>query len=138
MVLFPTPPAPGLAVVLPFTEEPVVVPRAAGPPAAELPPAEPPAEPPPAPPPLCASANALESAKTVASAIVLSFIGCPFVRAGPTTAFQDRSKGNPPPAPFKPLSCSFTSRLSRRTFRRRNQNRAGVTETTISIDGPHV
>jgi hypothetical protein len=70
------------------------VPLAAGPPAAELLPAEPPAEPPPAPPPLCASANVLESAKTVASAIVLSFIGCPFVRAEPTTAFQDRSKGN--------------------------------------------
>jgi hypothetical protein len=46
------------------------VPLAAEPPAAELPPAEPPED-----PPLCASANVLESAKAVASAIVRSFIG---------------------------------------------------------------
>jgi hypothetical protein len=107
MVLFPTPPGAGLAVVLPFTEEPVVMPLAAGPPAAELPPAELPTEPPPAPPALCASANVLESAKTVASSIVLSFIGCPFVRAGPTTPFRDRSKQ------FLHIS------ISRRTFLKR-------------------
>lgn len=70
MVLLPAPPAPGLPVVLPFVEEPVVVPLAAEPPAAEPPPAEPPED-----PPLCASANVLESAKAVASAIVRNFIG---------------------------------------------------------------
>jgi hypothetical protein len=63
--LLMVPPAPELPVVVPFIEEPVVVPLAAEPPAVELPPAE---------PPLCASANVLESAKAVASAIVVSFI----------------------------------------------------------------
>ena len=52
--------------VVPPTEEPVVVPPAAEPPA--LPPAEPPED------PLCANANVPESAKAVASAIVVSFI----------------------------------------------------------------
>jgi hypothetical protein len=63
--LLTVPPAPELPVVVPLMEEPVVVPLAAEPPAVELPPAE---------PPLCASANVLERAKAVASAIVVSFI----------------------------------------------------------------
>jgi hypothetical protein len=67
--LVTAPPAPELPVVVPFVDEPVVVPLAAEPPAVELPPAEPPEE-----PPLCASAKVLESAKAVASAIVVSFI----------------------------------------------------------------
>jgi hypothetical protein len=63
----PTEPA-ARPVVLPFMDEPTVDPLAAVPPAAELPPAAPPAL------PLCASANVLESANAVASAIVLSFM----------------------------------------------------------------
>ena len=55
-----------LPVVVPFVDEPVVVPLAAGPPAAELPPAE--------PVPLCASANEPVSANVAANAIVVSFI----------------------------------------------------------------
>ena len=55
-----------LPVMVPFVDEPVVVPLAAGPPAAELPPAE--------PLPLCASANVPESANAVANAIVVSFM----------------------------------------------------------------
>jgi hypothetical protein len=55
-----------LPVVVPLVDEPVVVPLAAGLPAAELPPAE--------PVPLCASANVLESANAAASAIVASFM----------------------------------------------------------------
>jgi hypothetical protein len=53
-------------VVLPFIDSPVVVLLAAGPPAAELPPA--------VLPPLCAKAAVPESAKAVASAMVVSFI----------------------------------------------------------------
>jgi hypothetical protein len=55
-----------LPVVIPFVDEPVVVPLAAGPPAAELPPAE--------PVPLCASANEPVSANVAANAIVASFM----------------------------------------------------------------
>jgi hypothetical protein len=55
-----------LRVVVPFVDEPVVVPLAAGAPAAELPPAE--------PVPLCASANEPVSANVAANAIVVSFI----------------------------------------------------------------
>jgi hypothetical protein len=62
------PPVPELPVVVRFIEEPLVVPLAVEPPAVELPPAEPPED------PLCANANVLESAKAVASAIVVSFI----------------------------------------------------------------
>jgi hypothetical protein len=68
--VFPEPAVPvlpvGLPVVLPFIDEPVVVPLAAEPPAAELPPAE--------PPPLCASANVLDSARAVAKAILVSLM----------------------------------------------------------------
>jgi len=55
-----------LPVVVPFVDESVVVPLAAGPPAAELPPAE--------PVPLCASANEPVSANVAANAIVASFM----------------------------------------------------------------
>jgi hypothetical protein len=58
-------------VVVVFVEEPFVVPPAAGLPAAELPPVE--------PPPLCANANVLESARAVASAIVVTFIAISLV-----------------------------------------------------------
>jgi hypothetical protein len=59
-----------LPVVVPFIDDPVLVPLAAGLPAVELPPAEPvPAE-----PLLCASANVLERANAVASAIVVSLM----------------------------------------------------------------
>jgi hypothetical protein len=51
-----------LPVVDPFVDEPVVVPLAADPPAAELPPAE--------PVPLCAGANEPVSANVAANAIV--------------------------------------------------------------------
>jgi hypothetical protein len=54
-----------LPVVVPFVDEPVVVPLAAGPPAAELPPAE--------AVPLFASANEPVSANVAANAIVASF-----------------------------------------------------------------
>jgi hypothetical protein len=74
------PPAPELPVVVPFVEEPVVVPLA--PPAVELPPAE---------PPLCASAKVLESAKAVASAIVVSFIVVSFFSDDWITAANDQS-----------------------------------------------
>jgi hypothetical protein len=57
-------------VVVPFMEPPVVLPLAAGPPAAELPPAE--------PPELCASARVLVSASVVAIAVVLNFM-CSFL-----------------------------------------------------------
>jgi hypothetical protein len=60
---FPIPP-----VVVPFMEPLPVEPLAAEPPAAEPPPAPPPA------PPACARANVLESANTVAKAIVLNFM----------------------------------------------------------------
>jgi hypothetical protein len=60
-----------LPVVVPLVDEPVMVPLAADPPAAELPPVE--------PLPLCASARLLErrlleSANAAASTIVVSFI----------------------------------------------------------------
>jgi hypothetical protein len=55
-----------LPVVVPLVDGPVMVPLAADPPAAELPPVE--------PLPLCASARLLESANAAASAIVVSFI----------------------------------------------------------------
>ena len=55
-----------LPVVVPFVDEPVVVPLAASPPAAELPPAE--------PVPFCASANEPVSANVAANAIVASFV----------------------------------------------------------------
>ena len=55
-----------LPVVDPFVDEPVVLPLAAGPPAAELPPAK--------PVPLCASANVPVSANVAANAIVASFM----------------------------------------------------------------
>ena len=81
--LVTAPPVPELPVVVPFTEEPVVVPLAAEPPAVELPPAE--------DPPLCASASVLESAKAVASAIVVSFIVVSLAGDGWITAASDRS-----------------------------------------------
>jgi hypothetical protein len=59
-----------LPVVDPFVDEPVVVPLAAGPPAAELPPAE--------PVPLCASANEPVSANAAPNAIVASFMSYPW------------------------------------------------------------
>ena len=55
-----------LPVVVPFIDDPVLVPLAAGLPAVELPPAEPAL--------LCANANVLERANAVASAIVVSFM----------------------------------------------------------------
>jgi hypothetical protein len=81
--LWIAPPAPGLPVVVPLIEEPVVVPLPAEPPAVELPPAE--------PPPLCASANVPESAKAVASAIVVSFIVVSFFSDDWITAANDQS-----------------------------------------------
>jgi hypothetical protein len=60
-------------VVVPFMEPPDVVPLAAGPPAAELPPAE--------PPELCASAKVLVSVRAAAIAMVLNFM-CRFPRCG--------------------------------------------------------
>jgi hypothetical protein len=84
--LVTAPLAPELPVVVPLIEEPVVVPLAAEPPAVELPPAEPPEE-----PPLCASANVLESAKAVASAIVVSFIVVSLISDGWITAANDQS-----------------------------------------------
>jgi hypothetical protein len=63
--------APPVPVVVPFVEEPVVLPLAAEPPAAELPPAVPDEA-----PPACASAKLLESANAVANAMVVSFIDC--------------------------------------------------------------
>ena len=60
--------APAVPVVLPLDVEPVALPVAAEP--AEVPPEAPLDEAPPA----CASAKVLESAKAVASAIVLSFM----------------------------------------------------------------
>ena len=62
--------APAVPVVVPFAVEPVELPVAADPPAAEVPPEAPLDEAPPA----CASAKVLESAKAVASAMVLSFM----------------------------------------------------------------
>jgi hypothetical protein len=53
-------------VVLPFIDEPVVVPLAAEPPAAELPPAELPL--------LCANASVLDNANAVAKAILVSLM----------------------------------------------------------------
>jgi hypothetical protein len=61
-----------LPVVVPFIEEPVVVPDAADPPAAELPPA-------------CANANVLVSASTTANPIVVSFIVVSIFCCRPTT-----------------------------------------------------
>ena len=55
-----------LPVVVPFVDEPVVMPLAAGAPAAGLPLAE--------PVPLCASANEPVSANVAANAIVANFI----------------------------------------------------------------
>jgi hypothetical protein len=80
--LLMVPPAPELPVVIPFIEEPVVVPLAAGLPAVELPPVE---------PPLCASANVLVSAKAVASAIVVSFIVVSLFSDDWITGVDDRS-----------------------------------------------
>jgi hypothetical protein len=64
--------APAFPVVVPFIDEPVVLPVAAEPPAGEPAPVEPAAE----APALCASAQVLESASAVAvaNAIVLSFM----------------------------------------------------------------
>ena len=100
MVLFGLAPAP--PVVVPSMELPVVVELPAVPPAVELPPAEPAAEPPPAapppappapPPPPCANAKVEPRARTDARAIVVVFmVALSWVRAGPTTAFQRRSK----------------------------------------------
>jgi hypothetical protein len=57
-----------LPVVLPFVDDPLVLPLADEPPAAEPPPAPDPE------PPACASANVLESANAVARTIVLNFM----------------------------------------------------------------
>ena len=69
-----------LPVVPLFVDEPIVDPVAEVPPAEEPPPAAPPAPPP------CASANVLESANAIASAIVLSFMASSFssFREAPT------------------------------------------------------
>jgi hypothetical protein len=75
-----------LPVAVPFVDEPVVVPLAADPPAAELPPAE--------PVPLCASANVPASANVAASAIVASFMVVSLVLL---------TKDNSPSAPSVPL-----------------------------------
>jgi hypothetical protein len=83
--LVTAPPAPELPVVRPI-DEPVVVPPVAEPPAVELPPTEPPPE-----DPVCANANVLESAKAVASAIVVSFIVVSLSGDGWITAVNDRS-----------------------------------------------
>src|SRR3981081_917551 len=101
MVLFGLAPAP--PVVVPSMELPVVVELPAAPPAVELPPAEPAAEPPPAAPPpappappppaLWAKAKVEPRARTDARAIVVVFmVALSWIRAGPTTAFQCRSK----------------------------------------------
>jgi hypothetical protein len=94
--LLMVPPAPELPVVVPFIEEPVVVPLAAGLPAVELPPAEPPEE-----PPLCASANVPESAKAVASAIVVSFIVVSLFGNERITVANDQSFRKNPAFPAK-------------------------------------
>jgi hypothetical protein len=99
------PPVPELPVVVPFIEEPVVVPLAAEPPAVELPPAEPPED-----PPLCASANVLESAKAVASAIVLSFIVVSLCSGAQITAANYRSFRKKRHSARKTISSRFTSR----------------------------
>lgn len=90
--LLMVPPAPERPVVVPFIEEPVVVPLAAEPPAAELPPAE---------PPLCASANVPESAKAVASAIVVSFIVVSLFGNERITVANDQSFRKNPAFPAK-------------------------------------
>jgi hypothetical protein len=86
-----------LPAVVPFVDEPVVVPLAAGPPAAELPPAE--------LVPLCASANQPVSANVAANAIVASFMVISLVRStkdnSPSTssvplAFSAREPAKPP------------------------------------------
>jgi len=66
-------PVPAVLPVVPFIDEPVVAPVVALPPVVEPAPAEP-------PPLLCASANVLESARTVASAIVEIFMVASFLR----------------------------------------------------------
>jgi hypothetical protein len=66
------PPVPVVLPVVPLIDEPVVEPLAAAPPAAEPAPDEPPL--------LCASANVLESARAVASAIVEIFMVASFLR----------------------------------------------------------
>jgi hypothetical protein len=63
--------APPVPVVLPFIDEPAVEPLAAEP--VELPPA------PAVAPPAWANAKVLESANAVANAIVLSFMGFPWL-----------------------------------------------------------
>ena len=78
-----------LPVVVPFVDEPVVVPLATGAPAAELPLAE--------PVPLCASANEPVSANVAASAIVANFIVVSLVRL---------TKDNLPSTPSVPLVLS--------------------------------
>jgi hypothetical protein len=73
--------------VVPFVDDPVVVPLAADPPALELPPA--------VPPPLWASANVLERASAPANAIVAILMVVSLVDDGDKT----RSSGlcSPPP-----------------------------------------
>ena len=71
MPLFGTPVE--LPVVVPLTEDPVVVPVAAAPPAAEPPPVE--------PPPDCASAKVPVSASAVANPNVASFMIAPLLVA---------------------------------------------------------
>jgi hypothetical protein len=112
--LVTAPPAPELPVVVPFLEEPVVVPLAAEPPAVELPPAEPLEE-----PPLCASANVLESAKAVASAIVVSFIVVSLFSDDRITAVNDRSFQKNRLARDKRLLISGSSHLAEATQRHR-------------------
>jgi hypothetical protein len=73
-------------VVDPFVDELVVVPLAAGPPAAALPPVE--------PVPLCASANVPVSANAAANAIVANFIVLSLVLL---------TKDNPPSTSSVPL-----------------------------------
>jgi hypothetical protein len=75
-----------LPVVVPFVDEPVVVPVAAGAPAAELPLAE--------PVPLCASANEPVSANAAANAVVANFIVVSLVLL---------TKDNSPSTPSVPL-----------------------------------
>ena len=75
-----------LPVVVPFVDEPVVMPLAAGAPAAGLPLAE--------PVPLCASANEPVSANVAANAIVASFMVVSLVLS---------TKDNSPSTPSIPL-----------------------------------
>jgi hypothetical protein len=113
-----------LPVVDPFVDEPVVVPLAADPPAAELPPAE--------PVPLCASANEPVSANVAANAIVASFIVVSLVLL---------SKDNSPSTSSVPLvfgAMEPAKPLVQACLRRGNRPPSGVTRVGTCAGHRHV